>query len=125
MSTRLVIAVAAGLSLSGCCIGSGCYIPLPATTPLAWDGLGSPPTRHPLKRAKVRKAIEEVAAQDDSPREEDLAGLKPYSKEWGAVRDAIDRAADAKLKTKLVICRNCMALESDDQTGSIGYLSKR
>ncbi len=43
----------------------------------------------------------------------------PYSKEWGAALDAINRAADAKLKKKLIICQGCMPPELDDQTGSI------
>ena len=80
----------------------------------------------------LRKTSAPVASEDNSPGEEELAKLRPYSKEWGAVRDAIDRAADAKLKKKLIICRDCMPPEPDDQTGSIapkppagGYLSFR
>jgi hypothetical protein len=37
----------------------------------------------------------------------------------GSCLDAINRAADAKLKKKLIICRGCMPPELDDQTGSI------
>jgi hypothetical protein len=111
--------IAAGLALSGCCPGIGCYIPPPTGALTSWDGLGPLPKRNNVKRAKLRKPSEAVASEDNSPREEDLARLRPYSREWGAVRDAIDRAADAKLKEKLIICRNCMPPERDDQTGSI------
>jgi hypothetical protein len=62
-----------------------------------------------------------VAAPDDkSPSEEELSKLKPYSKEWGAALDAINRAYDDKLRKKLIICRDCIPPEPDDQTGSIG-----
>jgi hypothetical protein len=119
MSIRSIFAIAVSLALGGCCLGSGCYVQLPANSPIAWDGLGTPPTRHSVKRAKARKIVEAVAASDDSPSEKDLAKLRPYSKEWGAALDAMNEAADAKLKKKLIICRNCMPAESDDQTGSI------
>jgi hypothetical protein len=120
MSGRLVFVIAAGLALSGCCLdGNGCYIPPPTGTLTSWDGLGPLPKRHHAKLAKVQKTIDTVAPEDDSPSEEDLAKLRPYSKEWGAALDAMNRAADAKLKKKLIICRDCMPPEPDDQTGSI------
>jgi hypothetical protein len=119
MSTRLVFVIAAGLALSGCCIGSGCYVRPPTSALTRWDGLGALPKRNNVKRVKVRKTSEAVAPEEDSPSEEELAKLRPYSKEWGAVRDAINRAADAKLKKKLIICRGCIPPEPDDQTGSI------
>ena len=120
MSRRLAFVTAAGLALSGCCLNAnGCYIPPPAGMLTSWDGLGPLPERHHAKPAKVRKTIATVAPADDSPSEEDLAKLKPYSKEWGAALEAMNRAADAKLKTKLVICRDCMPLAPNDQTGSI------
>ena len=132
MRMRLVFVIAAGLALSGCCLGSGCYIQ-PQTNALTnLDRLRPLPKRNHVKRVKVRKTIEVVASKDDSPGEEELAKLRPYSKEWGDVLDAINRADDAKLKKKLIICRDCMSPEPDDQTGSVapkraaeGYLSFR
>ncbi len=119
MTRRLVVVIAVGQALSGCCPGIGCYIPPPTSGLTSWDGLGPLPGNNNVKRAKVRKPSVAVASEDNSPREEDLVWLRPYSKEWGAVRDAIDRDADAKLKEKLIICRGCMPPEQDDQTGSI------
>jgi hypothetical protein len=119
MSRRLVFVIAASLTLTGCCLGSGCYIQ-PSTNGLTnWDGLDPVPKRHGVKRAKVRKTSEAVSSDDGSPNEAELAALKPYSEEWWSVRDAIDRAADVKLAKRLIICRHCMPSELDDQTGSI------
>jgi hypothetical protein len=75
-----------------------------------------------VKRVKVRKTSEAVASEDDSPSEEELAKLRPYSKEWGAVLDAINRAADAKLKKKLIICRSCTPPALNDQTAAISRM---
>jgi hypothetical protein len=91
ISGRLVFMLAAGLALSGCCL----YIPPPPNVLTSWDGLGPFPKRNNLKRVKVRKTSE-VMTEDNSPNEEQLAKLRPYSKEWGEVLDAINRAADAK-----------------------------
>src|ERR1700688_1690236 len=120
MSGRLALVIAAGLALTSCCKnGNGCYIPHPTGPMARRAGLGPVPERHHAIPAKVRKTISAVAPEVDSPNEEDLAKLRPYSKEWGAALDAMNRAADAKLKTKLIICRDCMPPESDDRTGSI------
>ena len=125
MSRRLVFVIAAGLALSGCCLGSGCYIQSPSTALTGWDGLGPFPARNlgpfPVrnKPAKTRKQSKAVASDDDSSKEAELATLKPYSEEWWSVRDAIDRAAEVKLSKRLIICRDCMPSTPDDQTGSI------
>ena len=92
-----------------------------------WDGLGALPRRTHVKRVNVRKTAA-VASKDSSPSEDELSKLKPYSKEWHAALDAINRAADDELKKKLVICRGCLPSEPDDRTGSIadgGYLPAR
>jgi hypothetical protein len=126
MSKRLIFVIAAGLSLGGCCLGTGCYVQPATNARLSWYGYGPFPDRfaavskrHPVKRANVRKTNEALASDDGSPNEEDLAKLRPYSKEWGAALEAMNRAADARLRRKLIICRGCMPPEPDDQTGSI------
>jgi hypothetical protein len=120
MSRRLVFVIVAGLALSGCCLGSGCYIQPPTGALASWDGLGPLPKRHNVKPAKVRKTSEAVASNDDSPKEEELEGLRPYSKEWWAVRNAIDHADDVRVSRIIIICRDCMPSKPpDDQTGSI------
>ena len=138
MNRRLFFVIAAGLALSGCCFdGSGCYVHYvqPRTIALAsWDGFGPLSRRNTMKKRakKIPNTSVAVAAPEDKslPNEEELTKLKPYSKEWGAALDAINRAYDDKLKRKMIICRDCMPREPDDQTGSIatkrateGYLS--
>jgi hypothetical protein len=125
MSKRLAFAITAGLVLSSCSHGSGCYLPPPSSTLTYWDGLGSGPAANNAKSTKVRKTTNPqgmdgpTATDEAAPEEPALAGLKPYSAEWWSVRDAIDRAAEAKLAKKLVICRDCIPSKPDDSTGSI------
>jgi hypothetical protein len=127
MNGRFISVIAAGLALSGCCFdGSGCYVHYvrPPTIALAsWDGLGPLPKRNAVKKRAKRvpkTSVAVAASEDKSPGEEELSKLKPYSKEWGAALDAINRSYDDKLRKKLIICRDCMPPEPDDQTGSIG-----
>ena len=125
MSKRLALAITAGLVLSGCSHGSGCYLPPPSSTLTSWDGLGTDPTANKANSTKARKSTKAqgtsgpTAAGDAPPEETALAGLKPYSGEWWSVRDAIDRGAEVKLAKKLIICRDCMPSKPDDSTGSV------
>jgi hypothetical protein len=119
MNRRLIFVIAAGFALSGCCLGSGRYIPPQSRALTLWDGLGPVPVLHKVKPARVRKKSEAVVSDDESSKEAELATLKPYSEEWWSVRDAIDRAAEVKLSKRLIICRDCMPSKPDDQTGSI------
>jgi hypothetical protein len=103
----------------------------PPTGALAsWDGLGSPPKFFQTKvvRVKAQAPSQTVASQQSAPSETELAALKPYSKEWTVMLNAINSAADDELRKKLVICRGCLPQEADDRTGSIadeGYLPVR
>ena len=118
MSRRLLFMIVAGLALSGCA-GSGRYIQPPTIALANWDGLGPLPKRNHVKRLKVRKTSDDVVSRDSSPSEDELSRLKPYSQEWTAVLDGMNRAADDKLRRKLIICRGCMPPETDDQTSAI------
>jgi hypothetical protein len=118
MNRRLLFVMVAGLALSSCA-GSGSYIQPPATALASWYGFGPLPKRNHVKRVKVRKTSEDVVSGDSSPSEDELSKLKPYSQEWTAVLDGMNRAADDKLRRKLIICRGCMPPETDDQTSSI------
>jgi hypothetical protein len=118
MSRRLLFVIVAGLALSGCA-GSGPYIQPPTTALANWDGSGPLPKRNHVKPVKVRKTSDDVVSRDSSPSEDELSRLKPYSQEWTAALDGINRAADDKLRRKLIICRGCMPSETDDLTSSI------
>ena len=127
MSRRLLSVIVAGLALSGCAEGAR-YVQPPTDGLASWDGLGPVPKRNHVKRLKARKTSDAVASKDSSRTEDELSELKPYSQEWTAVLDGINRAADDKLRRKLIICRGCMPPETDDQTGSMavgGSLSFR
>jgi hypothetical protein len=118
MSRRLLFVIVAGFALSGCA-GSGPYIQPPTTALANWDGPGPLAKRNHVKPVKVRKTSDDVVSRDSSPSEDELSRLKPYSQEWTAALDGINRAADDKLRRKLIICRGCMPSETDDQTSSI------
>ena len=119
MSRRLLFVIVAGLALRGCAESARSDR---RSGKLGW-------ARSPdVKRLKARKTSDAVASKDSSPTEDELSKLKPYSQEWTAVLDGINRAADDKLRRKLIICRGCMPPETDDQTGSMavgGSLSFR
>lgn len=116
MARRLAFAIAAGLALGGCSHdGFGYSVPRSAALPEF--------AHQHVKLAKARNTSNTAVssketAEDVSPREDELSKLKPYSREWHAALDAINRAADDELKKKLIICRGCAAPE--DQTGSLG-----
>src|SRR5262245_34422884 len=61
MYSKLLVLLVAATALSGCCVsGSGCYAPTPGT-PLAWDGLGEPPTADGVQPGEARQAKRRVA----------------------------------------------------------------
>ncbi len=127
MSRRLLFVIVAGLALGGCA-ESGRYIRPPTTALANWDGFGPLPKRNHVKRIKVRNTSEDVVSRDRSPSDDELSKLKPYSQEWTAALDGMNRAADDKLRRKLIICHGCMPPETGDQTSSIavgGSLSFR
>jgi hypothetical protein len=123
--TRWVCVTAVVLALSGCCGGSaefqartaGPYVqPLPVRTAL--DGFGKRLTSR--RPAKVQKTAHRTPEPDGiAAKEAELTTLKAYSPEWWSVRDAIDRARDARLAKTLIICSSCLPPPSEDRTGSI------
>ena len=117
MSRQLLFVITAGLGLSGCCLESRSYFEPSPNTLASWDHLAP---KHRLKPVKVPKASEATAANESSADEQELSKLKPYSKEWAAALNAMNRADDERLRRKLIICRGCVPPESTDQTGSIG-----
>lgn len=110
MAKRLVVALAAGLSLGGCC-HDGFGYPVWHSNGLAQ--LRPIPKPHHLKRSKPANANTVTMAPKDIP----------------ASEDAFSQSAEDELRKKLVICRGCETPAPNDQTGSIwptrasGYLT--
>jgi hypothetical protein len=99
------LAVAA---LSGCSApGNGLYAPLPQT-PTAWNGADHPArdnTEGPAhKSARILHPKTEAIVGSIGYKSPDPA-LKPYSKEWFAQQEAIDREADVAAASHLLKSR--------------------
>ena len=117
MSSRTTLLIAAVMALSGCCGGTRSYVGLGTDSTSNWVRVSPIQSKIKIKPKQARKS-EAIAVLDPSLNESELIGLKPYSKEWWIVRDAIDLRYEAQLTKKLVICRNCLPASSDE-TGSI------
>src|SRR5919202_1630921 len=118
--------LAAALTLSNCCLSSsGCNGPVAlnaaptpaaaavAAVPAAWDGFGEQPAAEadatvdvtpPKKPARRSRAasIDAISSQSARGSRSDL--------NWDE-QQAADRADDARLRQKLIICKNCSASE--------------
>jgi hypothetical protein len=118
MISKCVVFVFSAIALGGCCIsGNGCYYtpalgtPTVPGAPIAWDGLGSPPTDvadapevQPKKKSRPRREIivgplGDVAAAPNS---------RSHASESWAQQEAADQADEIKLKKQLRICSNCL-----------------
>jgi hypothetical protein len=80
------------------------------TAPIAWDGLGSPPTEtadvpenRPKKNTRPKKEIIVGPIGDVSAG----ANRKSQADEAWAEQEAADQADETKLKRQLKICSNC------------------
>ncbi len=113
MISKSVVFLFSAIALGGCCIsGNGCYAPV-AGAPIAWDGLGSPPTdvaevsEDQPKKKKARPRREIIVGPLG-----DVAGAPSSRSQAGeswAQQEAADQADEIRLKNKLRICSNCMA----------------
>ena len=112
MISKSVVFLFSAIALGGCCIsGNGCYAPV-AGAPIAWDGLGSPPTdvaevsEDQPKKKKTRPRREIIVGPLG-----DVAGAPSSRSQAGeswAQQEAADQADEIRLKNKLRICSNCM-----------------
>jgi hypothetical protein len=122
MVLRCAVLLAAALTLSNCCLSSsGCgngpvamtaapavIAAKPVAAP-AWDGLHEQPNdtaeaevdvTPPRKQARRRANVDVMSSQSSAGARGELS--------WDE-QQAIDRAEDARLRNKLIICRNCSA----------------
>jgi hypothetical protein len=123
MISKCIAFLVAALMLANCCaLGNGC-VPA-AGSPVAWDGLGSAPTddTQPLELRPKQHARAKGEVILGPP---DAAAAQPNSrgqpKDSWEQQQAVDRADEARLKRKLMICRACLAGASarDDAPNSV------
>jgi hypothetical protein len=111
MLTKLLALLIAGTALTGCCSsGTGCATPT-SGTPIAWDGLGEPPTandapgeeQRPAKRKTARNREIILGPLNDAPARSDA---KARYDEWMRQPNE-DIEADARLARQTKICKGC------------------
>jgi hypothetical protein len=112
MLTRFMVLLVAGTALTGCCVsGTGCSTTPTAGTPLAWDGLGEPPTasdapgeeQRPAKRKTTRSREIVLGPLNGVPAKSDA---KAQYDNWER-RPNEDTEADARLARQTKICKGC------------------
>ena len=112
MLTRIMVLLVAGAALTGCCAsGTGCSTTQTAGAPIAWDGLGEPPTandapgeeKRPAKRKTARDREIVLGPLNDAPARSDA---KARYDEWTRQPNE-DVEADARLARQTKICRGC------------------
>ena len=117
MLTRIMVLLVAGSALTGCCAsGTGCSTTQTAGAPIAWDGLGEPPTaddapgeekRLQKRRTARNREIILGPLNDASPKETSAkSDARSDYDAWTRLPNE-DPEADAKLKRQLKICRDC------------------
>jgi hypothetical protein len=111
MLTKLLALLIVGTALTGCCAsGTGCVTTAPGT-PIAWDGLGDPPTandapgeeKRPAKRKTARNREIILGPLNDAPARSDA---KARYEDWTRQPNE-DIEADARLARQTKICKGC------------------
>ncbi|KRR14114.1 hypothetical protein CQ12_35050 [Bradyrhizobium jicamae] len=112
MHIKLLALLLVGTALSGCCAsGTGCSTPTATGAPIAWDGLGEPPTADG-EQAGAARPKRRTAARDREIILGPLNGAAPQSEakaqydDWTR-RPNEDAEADARLARQTKICRGC------------------
>lgn len=112
MQMKLLALLIAGTVLTGCCAsGTGCSTTPTAGAPIAWDGLGAPPTandepgeeKRPAKRRTARnREILLGPLNDAAPKSDTKARYDDWTRQPNE-----DLEADARLARQTRICRGC------------------
>jgi hypothetical protein len=112
MQIKLLALLIACTALTGCCAsGTGCSTTPMAGAPIAWDGLGEPPTanaargeeKRPAKRKTARNREIILGPLNDAPSRSDA---KARYDEWTRQPNE-DIEADARLARQTKICKGC------------------
>jgi hypothetical protein len=112
MMVRCALLLVAALSLAGCCLsGTACYGPTAAGGAPAWDGLGAAPTDDDPQAAEASPPKKLARARPNRAGSVDAASASsnPYLRGDDSFeqQEAADRADEARLKRKMIICRDC------------------
>jgi hypothetical protein len=111
MQIKLLALLIACTALTGCCAsGTGCSTQT-AGAPIAWDGLGEPPTANdvpgeekpPAKRKTARNREIILGPLNDAPSRSDA---KARYEDWTRQPNE-DIEADARLARQTKICKGC------------------
>jgi hypothetical protein len=124
ISKCIAFLVAAPMLANFCALGNGCAPESGAQ--IAWDGLGSAPTdgtqlEEPQPKKHVRAKREIIVGPLDAAAT--VQNNKVQPKDQWELQQAADQDDEARLKRKLMICRDCQATESarDDAASSVSH----
>ncbi len=113
MIARTILLLTAGLMLGSCCLSGSCYAPVTgmAGTPgvaatTAPDGLGPDPADQPQADATPPKPRKTAQRRRDADSIE-ASSASRYRGDAYEEQLAADKADEARLKRKLIICQNC------------------
>jgi hypothetical protein len=112
MLTKFMVLLVAGSALTGCCVsGTGCSTTATVGAPIAWDGLGEPPTandapgeeKRPAKRRASRDREIILGPLNGAPTQSEA---KARYDDWTRQPNE-DAEADARLARQTKICKGC------------------
>jgi hypothetical protein len=117
MMLRYFISLVAALMLGGCCLSGNCYAPVAGAAPGAGPTAGIATTSAPdgLDPASMDETQADVPAKPrktaqrrrDTVSESEASAASRYRGDSYEAQEASDRADEARLKRKLIICQNC------------------
>ena len=96
------LVLSAVLALGGCSSSQQVQVSQPHH--FAWDGLGRDPNLPVTKRTRTKTEEPKPTREN---REAELAKLRPFSREWVNLLQAIDAEDDARISKLMIICREC------------------
>jgi hypothetical protein len=100
-------------ALGGCCSSRPVWVTQPHGSLVGSDGFSRNPSVPATKRARAELEKPPLASESKETeaaiqkKEAELAGLRPYSREWVMLRRDIDAAEDARITKILMICKGC------------------
>jgi len=110
MIARTILLLTAGLMLGSCCLSGSCYVPMAGTPGVAAttapDGLGPDPADQPQADATPPKPRKTAQRRRDADSIE-ASSASRYRGDAYEEQLAADKADEARLKRKLIICQNC------------------